>query len=140
MNRRETTNITIDGTSIAVPEEVTLLEAARLAGVTIPTLCHLDSLEPDAACMICVVEDRATGRLVPACSSPAKAYREIATDNEHVRRARKAALELLVSEHLGDCEAPCRRACPVDHAAAQQDDTRCLCHRSTCPCIVPCKD
>jgi ferredoxin len=105
--------ITIDGRTVRVPEDTTLLEAARLAGATIPTLCHLDGLEPLNSCMVCLVEDRETGNLVPACNSPVKEYREIATGSEPVHQARKAAMELLLSEHVGDCEAPCRRACPA---------------------------
>jgi NADPH-dependent glutamate synthase beta subunit-like oxidoreductase len=63
--------------------------------------------------MVCVVEDTARGRLLPACAAKAEAGMVIETDSETVHNARRAVLELLLSEHQGDCEAPCERACPA---------------------------
>ncbi len=103
----------IDGREAAAEPGTTLWEAARRLSIDIPTLCHRVPYEPVTSCMICVVEDVATGRLLPACSMPAAEGMNIATDSAAVREARKAALELLLSEHVGDCEAPCRRACPA---------------------------
>ena len=105
--------LTIDDRDVAVPEGSTLLEAAKQLGIEIPTLCHLEGLEPTTSCMICVVHDIGSDRLIPACSMPATEGMVIQTKDEQVRDARKDTLDLLLSEHVGDCEAPCQRACPA---------------------------
>ncbi len=103
----------IDGKSVEAPEGATVLAAATKLGLSIPTLCHRDGLEPFTSCMVCVVKDERTGRLVPACSAPAEEGMRISTNDEDVRRARRTALELLLSDHVGDCEAPCQRVCAL---------------------------
>jgi NADPH-dependent glutamate synthase beta subunit-like oxidoreductase/ferredoxin len=105
--------VRIDGRQVRVAEGETLLHAAASIGITIPTLCNLDGEPPFTSCMLCVVEDTATGRLLPACSAPAAEGAEVRTSSEPVRAARRSALELLLAEHVGDCEAPCTLACPV---------------------------
>jgi NADPH-dependent glutamate synthase beta subunit-like oxidoreductase len=105
--------VRIDGTEVRVDRGATLLQAAGKLGITIPTLCSLDGLEPFTSCMLCVVEETATGKLLPACSAPATEGMNIETANDSVRTARRAVLELLLVEHIGDCEAPCTLACPV---------------------------
>ena len=62
--------LTIDDQEAVVPEGSTLLRAAEELGIEIPTLCHLDGLEPTTSCMVCVVHDLQTDRLIPACSMP----------------------------------------------------------------------
>lgn len=106
-------SIIINGVSVNVPENATLLQAAALAGVDIPTLCHMEGRRPNTSCMICVVEDAASGRLLPACSARVVAGMRIETDSEAVTLSRRAVLELMVSEHQGDCTGPCERACPA---------------------------
>ncbi len=108
-----TVKLRIDGRDVSVPRGRTILDAARELGLPIPTLCHLDGLGKCTSCMVCVVEDLQTGRLVPACSAPAAEGMRIETGNDAVRQARRDALEFLLSEHVGDCDAPCRRACPA---------------------------
>ncbi len=103
--------LTIDGKHVEVDEEVTLLQAAELVGAEIPTLCHAPGVRPRTSCMVCVVKDTASGRMLPACSAKAEDGMVIETMNDEVRSARREVLQLLLSEHLGDCEAPCRRAC-----------------------------
>ena len=103
----------IDGKQKRVLESTHLLEAVQAMDIDIPALCFLESFPPFNSCMLCLVEDLKTGFLVPACSTRAKDGDIISTGSERVRRARKAALELLISEHDGDCEAPCRRGCPL---------------------------
>ena len=105
--------LTINEIEVEVPEKATLLEAAQSVGIEIPTLCYATGKPPNTTCMVCVVEDLHRGRLLPACATRAEAGMVIATDSETVRQARRAALELLLSEHQGDCEAPCERACPA---------------------------
>ena len=103
----------IDGHSVVVNEGTTLLEAAAGMGIRIPTLCHLQGSEPFTSCMICAVKDTASGRLLPACSAPATDGMVVETHSEEVRRHRKQVLELMMGEHAGDCEAPCRVTCPA---------------------------
>ncbi len=105
--------LTIDNQSLEVPPGTTLLTAAELLGIQIPTLCHLHDCPPTTSCMVCVVADQETGRLWPACAKLAENGMAVVTDSPEVREARKAAIELLLSDHVGDCEAPCRLACPA---------------------------
>jgi len=101
----------IDGRPVEVPDGTTLLFAAARAGIAIPTLCFREGLEPFTSCMVCVVKDEKTGRLIPSCAAPAEDGMRIRDDDDDVRRARRTALELLLSDHVGDCEAPCQRVC-----------------------------
>lgn len=90
-----------------------VLEAAAKAGIEIPTLCHAKGLCAQTSCMICVVKDEATGRTLPSCSARAEDGMRIDTRCDEVVTARREVLELLLSEHVGDCEAPCRSICPA---------------------------
>jgi NADPH-dependent glutamate synthase beta subunit-like oxidoreductase len=105
--------LTIDNRSVETAAGGTVLDACRTLGIGIPTLCHLPGFKPSTSCMLCVVKNRKTGRLIPSCTAPAQDGLEIETDSEEIRTARKTALELLLSEHLGDCEGPCQRVCPA---------------------------
>ena len=91
----------------------TILKAAQKLGVKIPTLCYLESHDHFTSCMICMVKDKRSGSFLPACSSRAQEGMDIETDSEEVRQMRKESLDLLLSEHVGDCEAPCHRVCPA---------------------------
>jgi formate dehydrogenase major subunit len=104
--------LTIDGTIVEVDEGTTVLEAARSLGKEIPTLCHDDKLKPFASCFVCVVQIEGKANLVPSCSTPAAPNMVVETDNERIRLARRTCLELLLSDHVGDCVAPCREGCP----------------------------
>ena len=95
--------LTIDGREVAVSEGTTLLGAAEALGIHIPNLCYLEGCEAFTSCMLCVVHDLETGRLVPSCSMPAAEGMAIQTDDELVGAARKDTLDLLLSEHVGDC-------------------------------------
>ncbi|MCK4765705.1 MAG: (2Fe-2S)-binding protein [Candidatus Aminicenantes bacterium] len=103
----------IDNRSVTVPEGSTILTAAAELSIPIPTLCYLDGHEHFTSCMICAVEETKSGRLLPACSQAVSEGLQIETASEKVKAARKDALDFLLSEHVGDCEAPCRRACPA---------------------------
>ena len=103
----------IDGQRVEVPEGSTVLDAARKLGVRIPTLCHLEGVEPAGSCFMCVVQVDGQANLVPSCVCPAEDGMEVTTDSEEVRDARRTALELLLSDHRGDCEGPCTLACPA---------------------------
>ena len=105
--------ITIDGREIPAREDGTILEAARAAGIEIPTLCHLEGYEAGASCMVCAVKLKHSGQLIPSCASRVVDGMEIESASSDVRDARRMALELLFSDHMGDCLSPCQRICPA---------------------------
>ncbi|MBS0000262.1 MAG: (2Fe-2S)-binding protein [Cyclobacteriaceae bacterium] len=103
----------INGKIIETVEGKTILEAASAAGIKIPAMCFLEDQDHFPSCMICVVHNAAERKLLPSCSTRAEASMDIYTDDEEVLEARKTALELLLSDHVGDCEAPCQTNCPA---------------------------
>ena len=103
----------INNIAVEVVEGSTVLDAARLAGFEIPTMCNGGDVEHFASCMVCVVKDARNGALLPACSAMALPNQDIITQDDEIEQARKMSVELLMSEHVGDCEAPCRMACPA---------------------------
>lgn len=103
----------INGASVAVEEGATVLDAAEQLQIEIPTLCHLKDSQPQTSCMLCVVKNSATGQLIPACSAKVAEGMQIETECDEVLAARRDILNLLLSEHVGDCEAPCTRICPA---------------------------
>ncbi len=105
--------VTINGRPVSVEAGASVLDAARCLGIEIPTLCHLRGEKPITSCMICVVKDQETGRLIPSCSAPARDGMVVETDSAEVREVRRKMLDLLLSEHVGDCEAPCLTTCPA---------------------------
>ncbi len=105
--------ITINNQNVSVPADSSILDAARELNIHIPTLCYLNGYERFTSCMICVVHEVNSDRLLPSCSAPVAKGMRIETENEKVREARKDALDFLLSEHVGDCDAPCLRACPA---------------------------
>ena len=105
--------VTIDGKAVEVVPGATLMDAARLAGAEIPALCHARGVRPQTSCMLCVVKDTRRGLLVPSCTARAEDGMVIETRCEEVLTARRSVLQMLLSEHAGDCEAPCRHACPA---------------------------
>jgi glutamate synthase (NADPH) small chain len=106
-------SITIDGCLVSVPEGTTVLEAARRLGVHVPTMCDMAGLEPWTSCFLCVVQVEGRGKLTPSCAARAEPGMIVTTDSDAIREARRTALELLLSDHRGDCVAPCTRACPT---------------------------
>ncbi|MDD4102035.1 MAG: 2Fe-2S iron-sulfur cluster-binding protein [Kiritimatiellae bacterium] len=104
--------MTVDGLPVVLEKGMTVYDAARQAGVDIPVLCHRDGLHPAGGCGVCTVEDKASARLLPACVTRAEHEMVIETGTDCAVAARKDALELLLSDHLADCEPPCEIACP----------------------------
>jgi formate dehydrogenase major subunit len=104
--------LTIDGQAVEVEQGTTILDAARSMGIDIPTLCHHEELKPFGSCFLCVVEVKGRPNLLPSCATPVMEGMEIETRNENVRGARKMCLELLLSDHMGDCLGPCMSECP----------------------------
>ena len=105
--------ILINGREIQSSGGETILDIAESNGIRIPSLCKSQGLEHYTSCMLCVVKDDKSGKIIPSCSAYPEEGMMIETDTDEIRELRKTALELLLSEHLGDCEAPCRRACPA---------------------------
>ena len=105
--------LTIDHRAVEVPPGATLLEAARRLGIEIPTLCHLDGCAASTSCMVCLVKVKNPDRFVPSCAAPAVGGMEVESQTAEVQDARRAALELLLSDHPGDCIAPCQGVCPA---------------------------
>ncbi len=108
-----TLSLTIDGQKVEVAPGATILAAARKLGIVIPTLCHVEGFAPSASCFICAVKIEGRPGLSPSCAMPAAEGMKIATNSEEVRAARKTALELLISDHTGDCVGPCKTGCPA---------------------------
>lgn len=96
-------NIKINGMQVSVPAGSTILEAARLAGIEIPTLCYLKDINEIGACRICVVEVKGARSLVTACVYPVNEGMEITTNSKKVFDARRTNLELLLSTHKKEC-------------------------------------
>lgn len=108
--------LTIDGKLISAREDQTVLQAAREAGVPIPTLCQLDGLSTVGACRMCLVEVEGTGRLLPSCTTRVAEDMVIQTDNERLRSYRKMIVELLFAERNHICAV-----CVANGACELQD-------------------
>ena len=96
-------NITIDGVQTSVPSTYTILEAARAAGIKIPTLCYLKGVNEVGACRVCLVEVVGGRSLAAACVSPVSEGMVIKTNSPRVRATRKSTLEMILSDHNQDC-------------------------------------
>lgn len=98
-------NVKINGIEVSVPKGSTILEAARIAGIEIPTLCYMKEKNEIGACRICVVEaNEGRGpRMVTACVYPASEGMEVLTNSEKIQKARKTTLELILSTHDKKC-------------------------------------
>jgi len=95
--------LTIDGNHVGAEESETILEAATDAGISIPTLCHLDGLSNVAACRLCLVEVAGTTKLLPSCVTNVAEGMEVKTDTERLRKYRAMILELLFAERNHIC-------------------------------------
>ena len=108
-----TLTLTIDGQTTSVEAGATILDAARGLGIRIPTLCHVDGFPPSASCFLCAVQIEGKATLSPSCAMPAAEGMVVHTDTAEIRASRKMALELLLSDHAGDCIGPCMTGCPA---------------------------
>src|SRR4030043_673608 len=95
--------LTINGREVEAPQGTTILEAARIAGINIPTLCHHPDLTNVGACRMCVVSvDNARG-LQTACTTPATEGMVVNTESDEARETRKIVLEMVLTDHPNDC-------------------------------------
>lgn len=99
----EMVNIKINGMPLSVPSGITILEAARYAGIEIPTLCYLKKINQIGACRICMVEVKGARSLVASCVFPVNEGMEILTNSDRVRNSRRTTLELILSTHDRKC-------------------------------------
>lgn len=106
-------NITLNGKNIKGNKNESILSLAKRNGIEIPTLCNDDRLEPYSSCYLCVVEIEGMRSLQPACSTRIAEGMKIETNNSRIFKARKTALDLLLSNHYADCLGPCKQTCPA---------------------------
>ena len=106
-------HLRINNKEVEVENGSSVLKAARLAGINVPALCYNEELGHFTSCMLCLVKDSKTGRLFPSCSMTATEGMSVITEDDEIIEARQTGLELLLSEHVGDCEGPCQVACPA---------------------------
>lgn len=114
-----TVKMKIDGIEVTAEKGSTILEAARSIGKEIPTLCFNDKVSHNTSCFVCVVKDAKSGRFLPSCAARVAEGLEIDVETDEVLDMRTTCLNLLLTEHSGDCEAPCTIACPA-HAQVEE--------------------
>ena len=139
-------NITINGKKCEAKPNQTVLDACRENGVDIPTLCHDPRLNPFGSCMICRVEIAGERGVPLSCGAEIKDGMVISTESEAIKQSRKTCLELLVSQHYGDCTAPCVIECPartdiqgyINHIAKGRYDEALALIKETNPLPVVC--
>lgn len=105
--------LTIDHIPVEVHDGITVMEAAAALGISIPSMCYRPGFSNHPSCMVCLVKDLDRDNFLPACALPVSEGMNVLTNSAEVKEARKEALELLLSDHIGDCEAPCRLSCPA---------------------------
>ena len=96
--------LSIDDRKIDVPEGTSLLEAARQAGVQVPSLCYLKNVQAIGSCRVCLVEVEGAKALMASCVTPATQGMKVHTNSARVRDARRSVVELILSDHEGDCQ------------------------------------
>ena len=110
----------INDIPVTVPEGTSVLEAARSAGIKVPSLCYLKDVNEIGACRICVVEVKGAKSLVASCVYPVSEGMEVQTNTEKVRHSRQLTLELILSNHRMDCLTCARNAhCELRELAAE---------------------
>jgi len=105
-------NIKINNRKINASEGEKLIEVAHRNDIEIPALCYAPGYKHQSSCMVCVVKELTSNQIIPACSTLAVEGMDIDTKSEEVKLLQTMALELLLSDHRADCEAPCSMVCP----------------------------
>ena len=105
--------LTINGKEVIGSKGETILNIAAKNGIEIPNLCYNSNLKIYGACGLCLVEAEGMPKLMRACSAVASDGMVVSSETDRVKKARKIALELLMSDHEGDCVAPCSLTCPA---------------------------
>lgn len=116
--------VTINGHLVEAAEGDSLLEAARGAGFSVPTLCHHPAIGGGGTCRVCLVEEEGSGRLVTACDTPVKEGMAILLETERVREARRDMLRLIFSAHPFHCEVcESNNSCRLKELASREGIT-----------------
>lgn len=111
-------NLTIDGIAVSVPANTTILDAAKAAGVNIPTLCYLKEINEIGSCRVCVVEVEGQDKLVASCNNVVTEGMAVRTNTAKVLAARRMNVQLLLSEHNTSCTSCVRGgACSLQKVA-----------------------
>jgi len=105
----------INNADYETQEGSTILSVAKSAGFNIPTLCYKEGLPHYSSCMVCMVKDNRTNNFIPSCSALVQEGMDIDISGDEVIFLRSKAIELLLSEHRAECEAPCKVVCPVGY-------------------------
>lgn len=105
--------ITIDGKEIITDSDKSILDIATENGINIPNMCYDPLVEAYGGCGLCTVEAEGVPKLLRACATKPSDGMVIHTNSDRVKQSRKVALELLLTDHTGDCKAPCTKACPA---------------------------
>ena len=106
--------LNIDGKEVIGLPGQTILDVARENDIFIPTLCYDERTSIYGSCGLCVCEVEGNPKLVKACITEISPGMVVMTQTERVVESRKTNLELIISNHLGDCVAPCKKACPAN--------------------------
>lgn len=116
-------DFTIDGRIVSVKEGTTILEAARSAGLHIPTLCYLKNVSSIGSCRLCVVEVEGTAGLVSSCNTVVKPGMVVHTNSDAITAARRTALQLIIADHGLNTTQYCF-SCPKNGSCELQDRCR----------------
>ncbi|MDZ7775806.1 MAG: 2Fe-2S iron-sulfur cluster-binding protein [Bacteroidales bacterium] len=106
-------NVFLNGKKVNGYKGETILQLAERHDVKIPTLCHDPRLKPYSSCFLCVVDIKGRNGHQPSCSTEVGEGMDIETENASVRKSRRSALELMLSNHYADCLGPCVQTCPA---------------------------
>ena len=104
---------TINNKPVTIENGETIIETARKMGYSIPSLCYDKNAKHKSSCMVCVVKDERNGQILPSCTTFPTEGMKIDTESDEIKQIRALSLELLLSDHRADCEAPCHLVCPV---------------------------
>ena len=102
--------LTVDDIKVEVPDGTTILQAARQAGSKVPSLCYLEDVQTIGACRVCLVEVEGAKALVASCAAPVGEGMVVKTNSPLARKGRQTVVELLLSEHDGNCQTCARSA------------------------------
>ncbi len=106
-------NVSLNGKPVKAEPGITILELCKQNKIDIPTLCNDEELNPYGSCWVCLVEVKGRKGFVTSCGTTVSEGMEIITDSESIHKARKMALELLISNHYADCIAPAQLLVPI---------------------------
>jgi iron-only hydrogenase group A len=114
------TTVYINKQAVEMAEGSTIFEAAAKAGIKIPTLCHVENQLPKGACRVCMVDVEGARNMVASCTTPITEGMKITTNSKSIREARKFVVELLISEHCGECKTCVRNEdCELQQLATE---------------------